>query len=107
MVLVNLLGIGSEAELAREEERLSKLRPLEHFKKGFLGSMDVGTFAGLSRIHRHLFQDVDPCEGEVRTENIAKGSFRFAPAMYLDAALGHVERCRMALTKRSWPSTSR
>lgn len=91
MVLDNLLGISSDAELAREEERLSKSRALELFERNLLDSIGIGTFAGLSQIHRHLFQDVYPFAGKVRTENIAKGSFRFAPVMYLEAALAHID----------------
>lgn len=91
MVLDNLLGISSDAELSREEERLSKTRALELFERDLLSAVEVGTFVGLAQIHRHLFQDVYPFAGKVRTENIAKGSFRFAPVMYLDAALAHID----------------
>lgn len=91
MVLDNLAGHGSEGEQARGEERLSKIRALELWDRRLLGSIGTGTFDGRSQIHRHLFQDVYPFAGDVRTENIAKGSFRFAPVMYLDAALAHID----------------
>lgn len=87
MVLENKLGISDQVELAREEERLSKIRAIELFEKGILDTFEVGNFRGLSSIHRYLFQDVYYFAGEIRTVNIAKGNFRFAPLMYLDIAL--------------------
>lgn len=86
-MLENKLGIANEVELAREEERLTKLRARELFEMGLFDSFEVGTFAGLCSIHRHLFQDVYDFAGRMRTVNIAKGNFRFAPVMYLSAAL--------------------
>ncbi len=81
-----------EARNARgEEERLSKLKALELFESGELDSLKPGTFASLSRIHAHLLGDVYPFAGEVRTENIAKGNFRFAPVSYLETSLQHIE----------------
>lgn len=81
-----------EARNARgEEERLSKLKALELFESGELDSLKPGTFASLSRIHAHLLGDVYPFAGEVRTENIAKGNFRFAPVSYLEMSLQHIE----------------
>ena len=81
-----------EARNARgEEERLSKLKALELFESGELDSLKPGTFASLSRIHAHLLGDVYPFAGEVRTENIAKGNFRFAPVSYLEPSLQHIE----------------
>lgn len=91
-MLENKLGIVSEVELAREEERLTKLRARELFEAGSLDSSETGTFAGLCAIHRHLFQDVYDFAGQMRTVNIAKGNFRFAPAMYLSAALEAIEK---------------
>lgn len=91
-MLRNKLGISNEAELAREEERLTKLRALELYDTGLLDSFDVGTFKGLSQIHQHLFQDVYDFAGETRSANIAKGSFRFAPVLYLAAALDAIDR---------------
>lgn len=92
MALKNKLGIESDAELAREEERLTKLRALELYDTGLLDTFEVGTFSGLARIHGYLFQDVYDFAGKLRTVNIAKGSFRFAPVMYLEAALDAVDR---------------
>lgn len=92
MALENKLGITDSATLAREEERLSKKRALELFELGLLSSFEVGTFRGLSQIHRYLFGDLYDFAGEVRTVNLAKGSFRFAPVMYLQAALEHVSQ---------------
>lgn len=81
-----------EARNARgEEERLSKLKALELFESGELDSLKPGTFASLSRIHAHLLGDVYPFAGEMRTENIAKGNFRFAPVSYLEMSLQHIE----------------
>lgn len=87
----NRLGLNNEIELAREEEHLTKLRALELYDSGLLDGFEVGTFAGLAAIHRHLFQDVYDFAGEQRAANIAKGSFRFAPVMYLGAALEAID----------------
>ena len=92
MILENKLGIASDVELAREEERLTKLRALELYDTGLLGTFEVGTFAGLAKIHAYLFQDVYEFAGELRTVNISKGSFRFASVMYLDSALRAIDR---------------
>ena len=48
--------------------------------------------AALREIHRQLFQDVYAFAGELRTVNLAKGNFRFAPLMYLEAALANIEK---------------
>lgn len=90
-MLENKLGIVNEVELAREEERLTKLRARELFETRLLDSFETGTFAGLRAIHRHLFQDVYDFAGQMRTVNIAKGNFRFAPVMYLSAALEAID----------------
>lgn len=92
MTLENKLGITEQAELAREEERLSKKRALELFERGLLDDMTPGTAESLFDIHRHLFQDVYDFAGKIRTENIAKRGFRFAPVMYLEASLEHIEK---------------
>lgn len=92
MALENRLGIESDIELAREEERLTKLRALELYDTGFLDTFEMGTFAGLAQIHGYLFQDVYDFAGKRRTVNIAKGSFRFAPVIYLDAALDAIDK---------------
>ncbi|MCC8061214.1 MAG: Fic family protein [Clostridiales bacterium] len=90
MALENKLGITDSAELAREEEKLSKMRALELFESGLLDTFEIGTFSGLSAIHKYLFDDIYFFAGKRRTVNIAKGNFRFAPVMYLDAALDHI-----------------
>lgn len=92
MTLDNKLGIASDVELAREEERLTKLRALELYDTGLLSTFEVGTFAGLAKIHGYLFQDVYEFAGEPRTVNISKGSFRFASVMYLDSALRAIDK---------------
>lgn len=92
MALENKLGITDSTELARVEERLSKARALELFEKGLLDTFEVGTFRGLSQIHKYLFEEIYDFAGQVRTVNIAKGNFRFAPVMYLSAALENIGR---------------
>lgn len=92
MALENKLGIKNDVELAREEERLTKKRALELFEDGLLDTFEVGTFAGLAQIHGYLFQDIYDFAGERRTVNIAKGNFRFAPVMYLAAALDAIDK---------------
>ncbi len=92
MVLENKLGICDSAELAREEERISKKKAVELFECGLLDKMQAGTFAALAQIHRYLFEDIYEFAGKVRTVNISKGNFRFAPLMYLDAALENIDK---------------
>ena len=92
MTLENKLGIVDSAELARTEERISKEKALELFEKGLLDVFEVGTFRGLAKIHEYLFGEIYDFAGQVRTVNIAKGNFRFAPALYLQAALEHIEQ---------------
>ena len=92
MALENKLGITESSELARMEEALSKQRALELFETGALNRLEAGTFASLASIHRALFSDIYGFAGEKRTVNIAKGNFRFASVMYLDAALQNIER---------------
>ena len=91
MVLENKLGITESTELARQEERISKKKALELFEKGILDSLDAGTFDTLAYIHKYLFDDIYYFAGEIRNVNIAKGNFRFAPVMYLQQALNHIE----------------
>lgn len=95
-MLANKLGITTSAELAREEERISKQKAAELFEHRLLDDMPVGTFAGLAAIHRYLFSDVYEFAGEIRTVNIAKGNFRFAPVMYLQAALQNIDKMPQA-----------
>ncbi len=93
MALKNKLGITDSYELAREEERISKKKAVELFESGKLDSLEAGTFQSLKEIHRFLFEDIYDFAGELRTVNIAKGNFRFAPLMYLEAALQNIEKC--------------
>lgn len=92
MTLKNKLGITSSAELATQEERLSKKRALELFESGMLHKLEAGTFKTLQTIHKQLFMDIYDFAGKVRSVNIAKGGFRFVPAMYLLDALIQIER---------------
>ena len=91
MVLENKLGISNSSDLAREEERISKIKAIEFFKTGYFDNLDTGTFNSLVKIHKYLFDEIYSFAGEVRTENIAKGNFRFAPVMYLNASLEHID----------------
>lgn len=96
MALENKLGITDSATLAREEERITKTRAAELFDLGLLDSYEVDTFAGLAQIHAYLFGEVYDFAGQIRTVNIAKGGFRFAPVMYLEAALAHIDHMPQA-----------
>ena len=91
MVLENKLGITNSADLAREEERISKIKAIKLFETGYLDKLEAGKFESLSKIHKYLFDDIYRLAGEVRTENIAKGNFRFAPVMYLKASLENID----------------
>lgn len=92
MALENKLGLTSSAELAREEERISKTKALALFETGLLDSLEAGRFSSLQVIHQHLFEDIYDFAGQVRTVNLAKGSFRFAPVIYLQAALENIDK---------------
>ena len=92
MVLENKLGITDAPALAEAEERISKKKAAELFESGLLSNLEVGTFASLQAIHRYLFGEIYPFAGELRTVNMAKGSFRFAPVLYLEAAPENIER---------------
>ena len=91
MALQNKLGLTDELELAREEERNSKQKALALYDTGLLDTFPVGTFAGLAMIHKYLFEDIYEFAGQMRTVNIAKGNFRFAPVMYLRPALESID----------------
>ena len=91
-MLKNKLGIDNPAELAREEERISKKKAAELFEKGILNNLQPGSFSALQAIHRYLFEDIYDFAGEIRTVNLAKGNFRFASLMYLEAALENIEK---------------
>ena len=90
-MLENKLGITNEVELAKEEERITKIKALELFDTGKINKFEIGTFKGLADIHRFLFSDVYDFAGKVREVNLAKGSFRFAPAIYLEEALNKID----------------
>ena len=92
MALENKLGITNSAELAREEERISKKKAVELFESGSLDKLAPGRFASLQAIHKALFKDIYDFAGELRTVNLAKGNFRFAPLMYLEAALANIDK---------------
>lgn len=96
MALENKLGITDSSELAQVEERLSKQRAMELFDSGMIDTLPVGTFSSLARIHRYLFSDIYDFAGQIRRVNISKGNFRFAPAMYLEAALESITRMPQA-----------
>ena len=92
MLLKNKLGINNEIELAKEEEKITKLKAIELFETGKLEEFEVGTFQGLSQIHKFLFEDIYEFVGEIRIENISKSNFRFASAMYLKEALEKIDK---------------
>ena len=91
-MLENKIGLTSSADLAREEERISKKKAVELFEKGILDDLPAGVFSTLQVIHRYLFEDIYPFAGKIRTVNVAKGNFRFAPLMYLQAALDNIDK---------------
>lgn len=92
MVLKNKLGIDNDADLAREEERISKKKAIMLFENGILNSLEAGKFSTLKEIHRYLFEDIYEFAGRIRTVNLAKGNFRFAPLMYLEVSLENIDR---------------
>jgi len=91
-VLENKLGITDSADLARMEEQISKKKAVELFEKGILDKLEAGKFSSLQEIHKYLFDEIYDFAGKIRTVNIAKGSFRFAPVMYLQAALDNIDK---------------
>lgn len=90
-MLENKLGINNQAELTEVEEKITKKKAIELFETNILNSFEVGTFKGLSQIHKFLFEDIYEFAGKVRTENISKSNFRFASAMYLEEALKKID----------------
>lgn len=92
MALENKLGIKNSAELARKEERISKKRAVELFENGMLEKLEAGKFQTLCEIHKYLFDDIYDFAGKIRTVNISKGNFRFAPLMYLETAIKNVDK---------------
>ena len=92
MARENKFGIKNSAELAREEERISKKKAVELFENGMLEKLEAGKFQTLCEIHKYLFDDIYDFAGKIRTVNISKGNFRFAPLMYLEAAIENVDK---------------
>lgn len=92
MALENKLGLTSSADLACAEERISKKKALELFESGTLDKLEAGKFSALKAIHKYLFYEIYEFAGEIRTVNISRGSFRFVPLMYLEAALENIDK---------------
>ena len=92
MILNNKLGIKDEIELAKTEEKITKIKAKELFETGKLDSFEVGTFRGLSQIHKYLFEEIYEFAEKIRTENISKNNFRFASAIYLEEALKEIDK---------------
>lgn len=95
-MLENKLGLTTSAELARAEERISKKKAIELFEQGMLDALPAGRFSTLQAIHRYLFSEIYDFAGKIRTVNLAKGNFRFAPLMYLEAALVNIDQMPQA-----------
>lgn len=91
-MLENRLNINNLAELAREEERISKKKAVMLFENGILDNLETGKFSTLKVIHKYLFEDIYDFTGEIRNVNISKNNFRFAPLMYLEAALDSIDK---------------
>lgn len=91
-MLENKLGIINQLELSRVEERVSKEKAKQLYDSGDIDRVEIGTFKGLSYIHNYLFEDIYEFAGKVRSQNISKGNFRFAPVMYLEIALEHIDK---------------
>ena len=91
-MLDNKLGLTSSADLAREEERISKKKAVELFEKGILDDLPAGKFSTLQVIHKYMFEDIYDFAGKIRTVNIAKSNFRFAPLMYIEAAIENIDK---------------
>lgn len=92
MILENKLGLTNQVELAKAEEKISKQKAKELYDSGKINEIEVGTFKGLSEIHDFLFSEIYDFAGKIRTVNIAKGNFRFAPVMYLEHSLKHIDQ---------------
>ena len=96
MALENKLGITDSAELARQEEKISKIKAIKLFEDNILDTLCPGTFDSLKAIHKFLFEDIYSFAGKVRTVNISKGSFRFVPVMYLNSALENIDKMKQS-----------
>ena len=92
MVLENKLNITNQIELNKIEEKLSKEKAKKLFDSGKIKQIEAGTFAGLKQIHKYLFEDIYDFAGKMRDVNISKGNFRFAPVMYLEQSLKHIDK---------------
>ncbi|EMF0102854.1 Fic family protein [Enterococcus hirae] len=92
MILENKLGLTNQVELAKAEEKISKQKAKELYDSGKINEIEVGTFKGLSEIHDFLFSEIYDFAGKIRTANVAKGNFRFAPVMYLEHSLKHIDQ---------------
>lgn len=92
MALENKLGITDSAELARYEEKISKQKAIQFFENKMFDFLQVGTFESLKEIHKYLFEDISDFAGKLRTVNLAKGNFRFAPVMYLEVSLSNIDK---------------
>lgn len=90
-MLENKLGLTSSAELAREEERISKKKAAMLFENHILDNLESGKFSTFQTIHKYLFDEIYDFAGKLRTVNIAKGNFRFAPLMYIESALKNID----------------
>lgn len=96
MILENKLGLTSQVELAKAEEKISKQKAKKLYDFGRIDELEIGTFKGVSEIHDYLFSEIDDFAGEIRSVNIAKGNFRFAPVMYLEYSLKHIDQMPQA-----------
>lgn len=96
MILENKLGLTSQVELAKAEEKISKQKAKKLYDSGRIDELEIGTFKGLSEIHDYLFSEIDGFAGEIRSVNSAKGNFRFAPVMYLEYSLKHIDQMPQA-----------
>lgn len=92
MALENKLGLTNSADLAREEEHISKKKAAELFESGLLDTLEPGKFATLQAIHKYLFDEIYEFAGKVRTVNLAKGNFRFAPLLYLQVSIENIDK---------------
>lgn len=92
MALQNKLGLTNSADLAREQERISKKKAINLFENGILDTLEAGKFSSLKAIHKYLFESIYDFAGNIRKVNIAKGNFRFAPIIYLEAALKNIDK---------------
>lgn len=90
-MLENKLGINSQVELAKAEEKLSKIKAKKLYDSSFINDLEIGTYKCLQDIHQYLFEDIYDFAGKTRTVNVSKGSFRFASAIYLDVALKSID----------------